>query len=78
MAIAEKFGIEQPQRGDYWMGRSGKPTYPFDLRDWTRDTVGDKFHELAENVEAGRFDPDSEPDKCKFCNVNYACRFSRA
>lgn len=75
VAIEDKYGVK-PEKGDYWMGRSGKPTYPFDLREWTRESVGAKFRELEENVRAKRFDPDPEPDKCKFCDVSYACEFA--
>jgi putative RecB family exonuclease len=75
VALADKFGLSQIKTGDYWMGRSGKPTYPFDLRDWTPNTVAEKFKELESNIEAERFDPDPDPDKCRFCDVSYACEY---
>lgn len=78
LAVADSYGVAAPVVGDYWMGRSGKPTYPFDLRDWTRDAVTEKFHELEANIQAGRFDPEPDPDKCRFCDVSYACEFSQA
>ncbi len=57
-------------------GSVGKADVPFDLSGWTRETVAAKFRELEDNIEAGRFDPDPEPDKCNFCSVSYACRFA--
>lgn len=63
------------ESGDYWMGGSGKPTVPFDLREWPRQRVLDKFHELEENLAKGEFPPDPEPDKCKFCDVAHACEY---
>ncbi|QHB41249.1 Cas4 exonuclease [Mycobacterium phage Chupacabra] len=76
VALAETYGIEAPTIGDYWMGRAGKPTYPFDLTDWPRDRVAEAFGELEDNIKAERFDPLPEPDKCKFCDVAHACSFA--
>jgi putative RecB family exonuclease len=76
VALAEMYGIERPTRGDYWMGKVGKPTYPYDLTGWTRDKVSQKFRELENNIEAGIFDPDPEPSKCRFCDVSWSCDFA--
>jgi len=76
VALSEMYGLFGPYEGDYWLGRSGKPTYPFDLRNWTRNRVVEKFRELQDNIEAGRFDPLPDPDKCRFCNVAYACAYA--
>ncbi|AXK89576.1 RecB family exonuclease [Nocardia farcinica] len=78
VALAETYDIEPPDTGDYWMGVSGKPTFPYDLSEWSRDRVAEKFHELADNIRAERFDPDPEPKKCMFCAVAYSCAFSQA
>ncbi|MDV6975310.1 RecB family exonuclease [Mycobacterium intracellulare] len=79
VAIEDKYGVK-PESGDYYMagkkGVKGKPTYPFDLRDWTRDRVTEKFHALEENLQAKRFDPQPDPDKCNFCNVSYSCQYA--
>lgn len=64
--------------GDYWMGKTGKPTKPYDLTDWTRETVRDKFVELQDNINAGNFPPDPEPSKCRFCDVSYSCQYRQA
>lgn len=64
------------EQGDYWMGRSGKPTIPYDLTDWTRERVTEAFHELEANIQAERFEPDPEPSKCKFCDVSLSCKFA--
>ncbi|WP_457062749.1 RecB family exonuclease [Mycobacteroides abscessus] len=77
VAMAEQYGLGI-ERGDYWMGRTGKPTKPYDLTDWTRETVRDKFVELQDNINAGNFPPDPEPSKCKFCDVSYSCQYSQA
>ena len=74
VALAEQYGLDAPA-GDYWMGRSGKPTYPFDLTGWTRERVAEKFHELEANIAAERFEPKPDPDKCKFCDVALACEY---
>lgn len=75
VALKEVHGIE-PKIGDYWMGKSGKPTYPYELEEWDRAAVAAKFRELEDNIAAGRFDADPEPSKCRFCDVAWACEFS--
>lgn len=76
VALAEQFGIEPPEFGDYWMGRTGKPTYPYPISQWTRERVADKFWELEENIQAERFEPLPEPSKCNFCEVSYSCEYA--
>jgi putative RecB family exonuclease len=76
VALAEQFGINKPEYGDYWMGRTGKPTLPFVLTDWTREKVSDRFAELEANIQAGNFEASPEPSKCRFCDVSWACEFS--
>ncbi|MBM4592661.1 PD-(D/E)XK nuclease family protein [Rhodococcus hoagii] len=73
VALVDAFGIEPPKYGDYWMGRSGKPTIAYDISHWTRDRVTEAFHELEDNIQAERFDADPEPSKCRFCSVSFGC-----
>lgn len=75
VAVAETYDVEAPATGDYWMGKSGKPTYPFNLTDWNRSAVTEAFHQLEEDIQAERFDALPEPDKCKFCDVSYSCSY---
>ena len=74
VALEEQYGVFAPT-GDYWMARTGKPTYPYDLSDWTRERVSAAFAELEENIRAERFEPDPEPSKCRFCDVAASCEF---
>lgn len=76
VALAETYGIDPPRLGDYWMGKKGEPVGPFDLTEWTRERVAAEFRDLEDNIQAGRFDPDPEPSKCRFCDVSHACDFS--
>lgn len=75
VAMEVQFGVDGITKGDYWMGRSGKPTFPYDLTEWTQERVTEKFHELEDNIKAERFDPDPEPSKCMFCSVSSSCSF---
>lgn len=61
--------------GDYWMGRTGKPTFPYDLSDWPEDRLVNEFGWLDVNIRAENFDPDPEPAKCRFCPVANSCAF---
>lgn len=82
VALAEQFGIEPPQRGDYYMagkkGKKGAPTYPYAIGEWTREKVSEKFAELEADIQAERFEPKPEPSVCRFCDVNLACEYSLA
>lgn len=75
VAIAEMWGVEPPQRGDYWMGRAGKPTHPFEIGEWTRERVREKFLELEANIQAEKFEPMPDKKKCDFCDVSNSCEF---
>ena len=76
LAIETLYGV-RPTTGDYFMaGKKGKPaktTAPYDLSCWTRGAVSDRFHEVEARIQAGDFDPDPEPSKCGFCDVNLSC-----
>lgn len=63
-------------QGDYWMGRNGKPTVPYSLREWSVDRVGEAYLEMDQAVKAERFDPDPEPSKCRFCPAQLDCSYS--
>lgn len=61
--------------GDYWMGQSGKPTYDYDLSQWTTERLTEEFEWLDQQINEERFEPDPEPKKCDFCSVNTSCPF---
>ena len=75
-ALADTYGIERPELGDYWMGKSGKATYPYRLDDWSREDLVERFRELDEGIRSERFDPDPEPSKCNFCPVRTSCEYA--
>lgn len=76
VAVELAYGVDRPRMGDYWMGRTGKPTFPFDLSAWDRDRITAEFRQLADNIQAERFAPDPEPAKCRFCPVAESCEFA--
>lgn len=76
VAIEALYGVK-PTHGDYFMvGKKGaKPRIsgPYDLSPWTREVVTERFREVEDRIQAGDFEPDPEPSKCGFCDVNYSC-----
>lgn len=76
LAIEEMYGI-RPANGDYYMaGKKGKQpstAASYDLSRWTKAEVSARFHEVENLIQAGMFDPDPEPSKCKFCDVSFSC-----
>ncbi len=81
MILRLLYGIDV-SKGDYLMaGKKGKPakaTHPYDITEWTEEAVTREFHDLRDNIEAERFDPKPDPDKCRFCDVSYSCAYSAA
>ncbi|QJD51864.1 Cas4 exonuclease [Mycobacterium phage VC3] len=77
LAVAMTYGVEAPKTGDYFMagkkGKKAKPTVPYDLTKWTEEAITAEFQRIEEGIEAAVFEPDPEPDKCKFCDVSYSC-----
>ncbi|OHT67788.1 hypothetical protein BKG67_23030 [Mycobacteroides chelonae] len=76
LALAEVFGVPRPTKGDYWMGKTGKPVAPYDLSEWTREAISAKFQALEQGIQAERFDALPESDKCMFCDVSASCSFA--
>lgn len=75
VALQLMYGIEPPKEGSYWMGQSGKLTYPYDISEWTIDRVTEEFIWFEEKLVAGEFEADPEAKKCAFCDVNASCSF---
>lgn len=60
--------------GDFFMTKSGRPTYPYDLI--SVDVLTEKFLTLEENIQAGNFPASPTPKKCDRCDVKNSCKFS--
>lgn len=61
--------------GDFWMGRTGKPTKPVDLSDWPGERVAAEFRAMDRAVKEGRFTATPDPETCRMCPVNSYCDF---
>lgn len=77
-AIAQEYGVEQPGVGDYFMTKTGKPTFPYDIEKWTPARVTEEFEKLEDDIQSERFDPKPDPQKCRFCDVAASCDFRAA
>lgn len=60
--------------GDYLMGKTGKPTLPYDLTDTPPEEVAAAFKYLDEKVKAKDF-PANPSSACRFCSVATSCEF---
>ncbi|QPL15209.1 exonuclease [Rhodococcus phage PhailMary] len=74
-ALEVQYGIDRPLVGDYWMGKTGKPTKDYDLTEWTTERVGEKFHDVNEKILAEEFPPTTDPKNCDRCPVALSCKF---
>lgn len=64
--------------GDFWMAVSGKPTFPYDLGEWTEERLTAEFVRLEENIQAGNYEPNPTVDGCRICPVNWNCEYKVA
>ncbi|AHB31847.1 Cas4 exonuclease [Mycobacterium phage HanShotFirst] len=76
LALKQLYGVEIT-RGVYFMAKTGKPTYPYDLTDWTREKISARFHEMERKLEAGDFTP-KPGASCARCDVALSCEYSMA
>lgn len=77
LALLMVYGVEVSV-GDYWMGRKGKPTVPYKLDQWTKESIAAEFKQVDDGIRSESFEPDPEPSKCRFCSVASSCAFSAA
>lgn len=75
VAIHELFGVDLPEAGDYFMTKSGKPTFAYDISKWTPEKVAEEFRRLEDGIESEDWEPSPAPSKCKFCDVAASCDF---
>lgn len=71
-AVEQQYG-QRIEVGDYWMGRAGGPTVPYDLSDWPESALADEFGEVDQLIKSEQFDPEPDDKKCMFCSVRTAC-----
>lgn len=74
-AMNDEYGVDFPT-GDFWMGKTGKPTKPYNLDNMTREQVTDLYERLDAGVKAEEFAPDPSPEKCSRCSVRTACVYA--
>lgn len=72
VAMKEMYGVDIHQ-GDYLMGKTGKPTIPYEL---DGVEVAEEFEKMDNAVKAGEFIADPEASKCRFCSVATSCEFA--
>lgn len=74
-AVLDTYGLDILQ-GDYWMGKTGRPTNKYDLTAMTKEQVTDLFERLDQGVKAEDFTPSPSPEKCGRCGVRTGCPFA--
>lgn len=73
LAITEANPIWVAEQGDFFMTKTGYPTYPYDLIDV--DVLTEKFVTLEANIQAGNFPAAPTDKKCDRCDVANSCKF---
>ena len=62
--------------GDYFMGKTGKPTKLIPISEIDREEVHAKFAKLEDNIRAERFDPKPSKQVCTMCSVRTSCEYA--
>jgi putative RecB family exonuclease len=62
-------------QADFWMGKSGKATFPYDLSEYTVDQIAEEFETMDEAVKRSDFTPNPTEKGCMFCPVASSCEF---
>jgi len=76
VAAGKQWGLEI-NKGDWYLGKTGKLSRTVDLSGVTEEQVAARYVEMDQGVKAGRFE--AKPGfHCQFCDVSHACQFSRA
>ena len=75
LALGMQFGMIAIDHGDYWMGKTGKPTRPYQISEWTKERVTEEFVMLEEAITRGDFPP-NPGSACRVCSVSHACKYA--
>ncbi|MEU0952810.1 PD-(D/E)XK nuclease family protein [Streptomyces niveus] len=75
VAVEKRFGLEV-NKGDWYMGKTGKLSRTVDLSEVTEDQVAARYVTMDQGVKAGRFVANPGFD-CGFCDVSHACSYFR-
>jgi len=73
MAVTTADKNAQATHGDFFMTKTGYPTYPYDLINV--DVLTEQFLTLDENIRAGDFPATPDDAKCARCDVADSCKF---
>lgn len=73
-AIHQIYGIDIG-RGDYLMGKTGRPSRVTLITKDMKQNVHTRFAELEENIQEGIFPPEPDDNKCFMCSVAEACQY---
>ncbi|WP_167390880.1 RecB family exonuclease [Streptomyces yunnanensis] len=73
-AMNKLYGLEC-KAGDYWSGKTGKPSRVRKL-DIHTGRLEDVFGRMDEGVKSGDFTPRPDPEKCGRCPVQRSCEYA--
>lgn len=74
-AMRIKYGVLINQ-GDYMMGKTGKPTFPYKITDDDRADVHKRFEWLEEQIQNENYEANPSKKNCVMCSVRTSCPFA--
>jgi len=80
LAVEDRFALAgssaaQCQVGDFFMTRTGKPTFPYQLTQVVKTELEMDYVRMDTAVKAGDFPAKPEAKKCMFCSVSASCKY---
>ncbi|MGV9693344.1 PD-(D/E)XK nuclease family protein [Streptomyces sp. NPDC003444] len=72
-AVEQAWGAKV-DRGDWYLGKTGRLSRPVRLDAVNADELGERYAAMDAGVKAGRF-PANPGFNCRFCDVSHACSF---
>lgn len=73
-AMLALYGVEITT-GDFWMAQQGKPTIPYELKNWDTARLTEYFEAAKDTIEREEFPARPEKSKCWTCPVRAACEY---
>ena len=64
--------------GDFFMGKTGKPTKLIPITPKDKEGVHEKFEQLEKDISEGNFPPKPSKNTCTMCSVKTSCEFREA
>lgn len=75
LAVESRWQDTKVTVGDFFMTKTGKPTFPYQLTEVVKMEVTEDYIRMDDGIKAGDFPAKPEAKKCMFCSVQSSCKY---